>query len=368
MNRIEFMNQLERLLQNISPAEKEEALQYYNDYFNDAGVENEQDVIEALGNPAKVAETIKRDLYGTGYEESAFQKEIASDRAVVEYGNTADNKEDAAAQGGAHTGDSQGSGQAGNYGSGQGSGQGAGQAGNYGFGQGSGQGAGQGAGQTGNYGSGQGTGQTGSYGSGQGAGQTGNYGFGQGAGQTGNYGFGQGSGQGAGQNAGYTGSYGSSQGYSRAGSYGTGESYSQSGSYSGYGGYGSTQVQPAKKTSTGMIVLIVLICVLASPVLVSVAAGVISLVVGLVTGWFGLIIGFGITAIVLFIVMFCLIGVGIAGIIISPAGAVGMVGGGLVCGGIGVLFLMLTVGMAGVATPAIIKWIYSLIRGRRKAA
>lgn len=117
-----------------------------------------------------------------------------------------------------------------------------------------------------------------------------------------------------------------------------------------------------------MIVLIVLICVLASPVLVSVAAGVISLVVGLVTGWFGLIIGFGITAIVLFIVMFCLIGVGIAGIIISPAGAVGMVGGGLVCGGIGVLFLMLTVGMAGVATPAIIKWIYSLIRGRRKAA
>ena len=71
MNRTDFMNQLESLLQNISPAEREEALQYYNEYFNDAGTENEQDVIEALGNPAKVAENIKRDLYGNGYGEAS---------------------------------------------------------------------------------------------------------------------------------------------------------------------------------------------------------------------------------------------------------------------------------------------------------
>ena len=42
MNRVDFMKQLESLLQNISPAEREEALQYYNEYFNDAGAENEQ--------------------------------------------------------------------------------------------------------------------------------------------------------------------------------------------------------------------------------------------------------------------------------------------------------------------------------------
>ena len=53
MNRTEFMRQLESLLQNISATEREEALQYYNEYFNDAGPENEQNVIEALGNPAK---------------------------------------------------------------------------------------------------------------------------------------------------------------------------------------------------------------------------------------------------------------------------------------------------------------------------
>ena len=62
MNRAEFMRQLEVLLRDISPSERVEALQYYNDYFNDAGVENEIDVIRALGTPAKVAETIKTGL------------------------------------------------------------------------------------------------------------------------------------------------------------------------------------------------------------------------------------------------------------------------------------------------------------------
>ena len=49
MSRWEFMRQLEELLSDISPNEREEALQYYNDYFNDAGRENEQEVIAALG-------------------------------------------------------------------------------------------------------------------------------------------------------------------------------------------------------------------------------------------------------------------------------------------------------------------------------
>ncbi len=37
MNRVEFMRQLESLLRSIAPMEREEALQYYNDYFDDAG-------------------------------------------------------------------------------------------------------------------------------------------------------------------------------------------------------------------------------------------------------------------------------------------------------------------------------------------
>ena len=62
MSRWEFMRQLEELLSDISPSEREEALQYYNDYFNDAGRENEQSVIEALGSPKQVAKIVKEGL------------------------------------------------------------------------------------------------------------------------------------------------------------------------------------------------------------------------------------------------------------------------------------------------------------------
>ena len=62
MNRIEFIAELERLLQDISAEERNEAVQYYRDYFEDAGMENEQHIIEELGSPKKVADTIKAGL------------------------------------------------------------------------------------------------------------------------------------------------------------------------------------------------------------------------------------------------------------------------------------------------------------------
>ena len=62
MNRKQFMEQLERLLSDISEAERQEALEYYEGYFDDAGPENEGEVIRELGNPGKVAAIIKADL------------------------------------------------------------------------------------------------------------------------------------------------------------------------------------------------------------------------------------------------------------------------------------------------------------------
>lgn len=62
MNRFEFMRRLEELLSDISPNEKEEALTYYNDYFNDAGEENEQQVIMDLESPEQVAKVVKEGL------------------------------------------------------------------------------------------------------------------------------------------------------------------------------------------------------------------------------------------------------------------------------------------------------------------
>ena len=46
MSRTEYMRELDALLQGISKEEREEAMQYYNDYFDDAGSENEEKVIE----------------------------------------------------------------------------------------------------------------------------------------------------------------------------------------------------------------------------------------------------------------------------------------------------------------------------------
>lgn len=58
MNRQEFMSRLEYLLRGIPEEERADALAYYNDYFEEAGAENEYQVIQELGSPEQVAQTI----------------------------------------------------------------------------------------------------------------------------------------------------------------------------------------------------------------------------------------------------------------------------------------------------------------------
>lgn len=76
MNRAEFMRRLTALLQDVPPAEREEALTYYNEYFDDAGEENEAGVIAALGSPEELARSIKAGLSDGGsageFTESGF--------------------------------------------------------------------------------------------------------------------------------------------------------------------------------------------------------------------------------------------------------------------------------------------------------
>lgn len=73
MSRWEFMRQLEELLSDISPSEREEALQYYNEYINDAGRENEEEVIRSLGSPEQVAESVKEGL-GEAFNNGEFSE------------------------------------------------------------------------------------------------------------------------------------------------------------------------------------------------------------------------------------------------------------------------------------------------------
>ena len=82
MNRAGFMSQLESYLADIPAAEREEALQYYNDYFEDAGAENEASVISSLGSPKEIADNIKAELKGEAIPTSAN----AGDHAVTKYG------------------------------------------------------------------------------------------------------------------------------------------------------------------------------------------------------------------------------------------------------------------------------------------
>lgn len=83
MSRTEFMSELEYLLQDIPEEEKAEALAYYRDYLEDAGDENEEQVIREFGSPERVAAIIRSDLSGSledggefteaGYQDERFR-------------------------------------------------------------------------------------------------------------------------------------------------------------------------------------------------------------------------------------------------------------------------------------------------------
>lgn len=68
MSKQEFMRELESLLSDIPAEEREEALRYYDGYFEDAGVEQEEEILKELGSPGKVARMIKDELLANADE------------------------------------------------------------------------------------------------------------------------------------------------------------------------------------------------------------------------------------------------------------------------------------------------------------
>lgn len=85
MNRKEFMEQLRRLLYDIPASDREEALDYYESYFDDAGDENEASVIRELGSPGRIAAEIKaglqRDPEAGEYTDTGYHNKAAADDA-----------------------------------------------------------------------------------------------------------------------------------------------------------------------------------------------------------------------------------------------------------------------------------------------
>lgn len=61
MTKYEFLGDLSRLLSQLPEEERDEAIKFYEDYFNEAGKENEQKVMEELGTPQEVAKKILQE-------------------------------------------------------------------------------------------------------------------------------------------------------------------------------------------------------------------------------------------------------------------------------------------------------------------
>lgn len=237
MSRWEFMRKLEELLSDISPNEREEALQYYNDYFNDAGRENEQEVIHALGSPEQVAKIV-RDGLGDGQGCGEFTENGFS--------NSAEQKNEIAKRSGENQ-----------------------NAPNEGFGE---------------------------------------------------------------------------------------EKH-----------FENTTAEPEGKKDlpTWAIVLIVIGCVLGSPLIIS-AFGAL---VGVIAAAFGIVLGFGIAAIALYVTAIALAVMGFGCIVTSPLSGIGMIGGGCICAALGILFMLLTVFIAGKCIPGIcqgIAYIFGKLFGKGK--
>lgn len=272
MNKIEFMRQLESLLSNISEQERQEALHYYDDYFDDAGPENEQAVLEALGNPARVAENIRRDLYGAGYGDGYVARKPVTGRELTEYGTVAEEEQRQ---------------------------------------------------------------------------------------------------EDAGQRAAMRGVAGmSGERETPRASATTASTQPRPFEYSsGQGEQGNSGKAAKEPLSAWLIVLIVFLGIFLLPIaggLIGICAGVLGVAVSLAAAWFVMILGFGVAALICLAVGLFISVIGIASVGLHPLAGLGLIGGGFITVGIGVLFMMLTVAMAGCVTPAIFRGIGRLFSGKKK--
>lgn len=83
MRKDEFFRQLEYLLQDIPETDRNEAINYYWDYLEEAGPENEEQVLNEFGSPERIAAIIRSDIIGNledggsftekGYEDERFR-------------------------------------------------------------------------------------------------------------------------------------------------------------------------------------------------------------------------------------------------------------------------------------------------------
>ena len=108
MSRKEFMEELQILLGELPVEEREEALSYYESYFDEAGPEQEQAVLQELGSAGRVAVQILRDYRmenSSGfYTEQGYKENENMQETPVKYAGSRQKTEEQT------TGNSKGSG------------------------------------------------------------------------------------------------------------------------------------------------------------------------------------------------------------------------------------------------------------------
>jgi len=72
MKRTEFIMQLKDLLREVEEEEKEEALHYYEDYLEEAGILENMEMPKSFGTPQQVAQTVRDGLTGRFEDEAKF--------------------------------------------------------------------------------------------------------------------------------------------------------------------------------------------------------------------------------------------------------------------------------------------------------
>lgn len=300
MSRWEFMRQLEELLSDISPNEREEALQYYNDYFNDAGRENEQEVILALGSPGQVAQIVREGLGDSGsqgeFTENGFSSRAstASKNGLIRRGT-----EGSADKSGGFKAGSGISGAAGPSWSGA---------------------------------------ERGSAGTAQ-----------------------------SGTDSAGRGGFGTQQGAGSAWR----ESDSREGAGRSQPESGSGFSWKKKELPAWAVVLIVIGCIICSPVILGAAGSLLGILLGVFGTAFGLVFGIGLAAIILFVVAVSLLAAGFGCLFTHPFTGLGLMGGGLICGALGIFFLLFTVFLVGKGIPALcrgVSYLYHRVFDGRKGA
>ncbi len=321
MSRWEFMRQLEELLSDISPAEREEALQYYNDYFNDAGRENEQEVVEALGSPAQVAKIVRDGLGDNGslgeFTESGFKNaESSLQNPIVKRENAVDTNmtEDVNASTNVNAPTN----------------------------------ASTSTNTSASTNINASTNTSASTNTNTSTNTTAN------------------TTTRAEKNTGYRTNTGSFQGQGSENMGGARKGAS------GSGAYDSREIKdvPAEKKAgipTWAIVLIIIGCILLAPAVLGTAGSIIGAVFGLIATIVALVVGIGAAALVMYIAAVLLIVAGVGCLFVSPVKGIGLIGGGCICAAIGILFMLLTVFLAGKCIPALCRGIAYVFRKIKSA-